>query len=243
MLLKKEKKIKKIVFNGDFSSNDALIYNFLVNHTLDDVIKNITPEKTKCIKNTISNCTKKGYLTCYEQFLDILNNTIARIKHDFYFLGNNDYLVISFILENKKENDFLLSKKYWGDNNNMCYFMSSIKKYVVYNFYDNLCILSKNNTKIKLFLENKKLDIYEVDLSNDDDVDRLYELLRELALCNAKEWNILFLFSSIRDSINKIEYEKNSDYVKLSVIENYIIQYTICIKNYNKKIKAIKLLL
>ena len=125
----------------------------------------------------------------------------------------------------------------------MCYFMSSIKKYVVYNFYDNLCILSKNNTKIKLFLENKKLDIYEVDLSNDDVVDRLYELLRELALCNAKEWNILFLFSSIRDSINKIEYEKNSDYVKLSVIENYIIQYTICIKNYNKKIKAIKLLL
>jgi len=76
MFLKKEKKIKKIVFNGDFSSNDALIYKFLINHTLDDVIKNITPEKTNCIKNTISNCTKKGYLTCYEQFLDILNNTI-----------------------------------------------------------------------------------------------------------------------------------------------------------------------
>ena len=59
-----------------------------------------------------------------------------------------------------------------------------------------------------------------MDLSNDDVVDRLYELLRELALCNAKEWNILFLLSSIKDSINKIEYEKNSDYVKLSVIEN-----------------------
>lgn len=207
------------------------------------LLKILPPKKTKCIKNTISNCTKKGYLTCYEQFLDILNNTIARIKHNFYFLGNNDNLVISFILENKKENDFLLSKKYWGDNNNMCYFMSSIKRYVVYNFYDNLCILSKNNTKIELFLKNKKLDIYEMDLSNDDDVDRLYELLRELALCNANEWNMLFLFSSIRDSINKIEYEENSDYVKLSIIENYIIQYTICIKNYNKKIKAIKLLL
>ena len=217
MLFKKEKKIKKIVFNSDFSSNDTLIYKFLVNHTLDDVIKNITHEKTKCIKNTISNCTKKGYLTCYEQFLDILKN--------------------------KKENEFLLSKKYWGDNNNICYFMSSIKRYVVYNFYDNLCILSKNNTIIELFLKNMKLDIYKMDLSNDNDVGRLYELLRELALCNANEWNMLFLFSSIRDSIKKIEYEENSDYIKVAIIENYIIQYTICIKNYNKKIKAIKLLL
>ena len=109
----------------------------------------------------------------------------------------------------KKENEFLLSKKYWDDNNNMCYFMSSIKRYVVYNFYDNLCILSKNNTKIELFLKNKKLDIYKIDLSNDNDVDRLYKLLRELVLCNANEWNMLFLFSSIRDSIKKINTKKN----------------------------------
>lgn len=81
----------------------------------------------------------------------------------------------------------------------MCYFMSSIKRYVVYNFYDNLCILSKN----------KKLDIYKIDLSNDNDVDRLYKLLRELVLCNANEWNMLFLFSSIRDSIKKINTKKN----------------------------------
>lgn len=91
----------------------------------------------------------------------------------------------------------------------MCYFMSSIKRYVVYNFYDNLCILSKNNTKIELFLKNKKLDIYKIDLSNDNDVDRLYKLLRELVLCNANEWNMLFLFSSIRDSIKKINTKKN----------------------------------
>lgn len=91
----------------------------------------------------------------------------------------------------------------------MCYFMSSIKRYVVYNFYDNLCILSKNNTKIELFLKNKKLDIYKIDLSNDNDVDRLYKLLRELVLCNANEWNMLFLFSSIRDSIQKINTKKN----------------------------------
>lgn len=44
------KNIKKIVFNGDFSSNDALIYKFLVNHTLDDVIKNITPQKNEMHK-------------------------------------------------------------------------------------------------------------------------------------------------------------------------------------------------
>ena len=111
MLETRKDKMLKIVFNGDYNSNDAIIYKFLLKSTLDELIGKLNDKKTKCIKSTICNYTGKGFLTSEEQFLDLLNNFIARFKTDFYFLGSYEILILQLILENGK-NDFIKYFKY-----------------------------------------------------------------------------------------------------------------------------------
>ena len=48
----------------------------------------------------IIGSTGKGFLTSEEQFLDLLNNFIARFKTDFYFLGSYEMLILQLVLEN-----------------------------------------------------------------------------------------------------------------------------------------------
>ena len=102
MLETRKDKMFKIVFNGDYNSNDAIIYKFLLKSTLDELIGKLNDKKTKCIKSIICNYTGKGFLTSEEQFLDLLNNFIARFKTDFYFLGSYEVLILQLILENGK---------------------------------------------------------------------------------------------------------------------------------------------
>lgn len=239
----RKEKMLKIVFNGDYSSNDALIYKFLVNSTLDKLIKKLEDGKTECIKSTICNYTRKGYLTSEEQFLDLVNNFIVTFKINFYFLGCHDTLILQIILESEKNSDFLLSKNYWGNNDNIPYFKYNIKKYIITPFYDNLKSIVKISDNVEYFLKEKNIKINKIDLKKEKDVNKLYELLRELSVCNPSAWCSLFLFRGLQDQIVEMKNEPNIEYRSIKMLENYAIQYEIAIKNYYEKKDAIGILL
>lgn len=228
MLETRKDKMLKIVFNGDYNSNDAIIYKFLLKSTLDELIGKLNDKKTKCIKSTICNYTGKVFLTSEEQFLDLLNNFIARFKTYFYFLGSYEILILQLILENGK-NDFIK------------YFKYNIEKYIVTAFYDNLKSVTEVSDKVKYFLKEKGIKINKISLRHHDDVSKLYKLLRELSVSNHDTWSSLFLFSSLQKQI--LEMKDEIDIVDRSIrlLENYALQYEIAIKNYYRNKRQIKI--
>lgn len=150
-------------------------------------------------------------------------------------------LILKLILENGKNDNFLLCKNYWGNNNFIKYF--KYEKYIVTAFYDNLNSVAEVSDKVKYFLKEKGIKIDIISLRHHYDVNKLYKLLRELSLSNHDTLSSLFLFSNLQKQILEIKDKIGIMERSIRLLENYIIQYTICIKNYNKKIKAIKLLL
>lgn len=243
MLETRKDKMLEIVFNGDYNSNDAIIYKFLLSSTLDELIGRLNDKKTKCIKSTICNYTGKGFLTSEEQFLDLLNNFIVRFKTDFYFLGSYEMLILQLILENGKNDDFLLCKNYWGNNDFIKYFKYNIEKYIVTAFYDNLKSVAEVSDKVKYFLKEKGIKINKISLRHHDDVSKLYKLLRELSVSNHDTWSSLFLFSSLQKQILEMKDEIDIMDRSIRLLENYALQYEIAIKNYYSKKDAISILL
>ena len=228
MLETRKDKMLKIVFNGDYNSNDAIIYKFLLKSTLDELIGKLNDKKTKCIKSTICNYTGKVFLTSEEQFLDLLNNFIARFKTDFYFLGSYEILILQLILENGK-NDFIK------------YFKYNIEKYIVTAFYDNLKSVTEVSDKVKYFLKEKGIKINKISLRHHDDVSKLYKLLRELSVSNHDTWSSLFLFSSLQKQILEMKDEIDIMDRSIRLLENYALQYEIAIKNYYRNKRQIKI--
>ena len=228
MLETRKDKMLKIVFNGDYNSNDAIIYKFLLKSTLDELIGKLNDKKTKCIKSTICNYTGKVFLTSEEQFLDLLNNFIARFKTDFYFLGSYEILILQLILENGK-NDFIK------------YFKYNIEKYIVTAFYDNLKSVTEVSDKVKYFLKEKGIKINKISLRHHDDVSKLYKLLRELSVSNHDTWSSLFLFSSLQKQILEMKDEIDIMDCSIRLLENYALQYEIAIKNYYTNKRQIKI--
>lgn len=131
----------------------------------------------------------------------------------------------------------------WGNNNFIKYFKYNIEKYIVTTFYDDLKSVAEVSDKVKCFLNEKGIIINKISLRHHYDVNKLYKLLRELSLSNHDTLSSLFLFSNLQKQILEIKDKIGIMERSIKLLENYIIQYTICIKNYNKKIKAIKLLL
>ncbi len=243
MLETRKDKMLGIVFNGDFNSNDAIIYKFLLSSTLDELIGRLNDKKTKCIKSTICNYTKKGFLTSEEQFLDLLNNFIIRFKTDFYFLGCDDIYILKLVLENRKNDNFFLSKNYWGNNDFIKYYKYNMKKYIVTPFYENLKSIVEVSDKVKYFLKEKGIDMKKVSLRHYDDVNKLYEILRELSASNPSTWSLLFLFDSLKKQILEMKDEVDIKHRSMRLLENYALQYEITIKNYYSKKDAISILL
>ncbi len=243
MLETRKDKMLEIVFNGDYKSNDAIIYKFLLNSTLDELIGRLNDKKTTCIKSTICNYSKKGYLTSEEQFLDLLNNFIIRFKTDFYFLGCDDIFILQLVLENHKNEEFLLSKNYWGNNDFIDYYKYNIKKYIITSFYNNLKSIAMVSDKVKKFLKEKDIKMNKVSLRHYDDVCKLYEILRELSISNPSTWSLLFLFNSIERQILAIKDEDDVRQISIRLLKNYALQYEIAIENYYSKKDAISILL
>lgn len=246
-LTMRKERMFDFVFNGDYSSNDALIYKFLLKTTLDELIGKLDNTEVKCIKSNLCNYTRKGFLTSEEQFLKLLDFFMIEFKRDFYFLGTCDSFILELILEKTKNNKILLSKEYYGNNKNVEKYKFNFKKMIISAFVENLRVLSKISRKLDDFLKRKKININKMNLKKEKDVNKFYKLLRELSLGSNNEWCCYFLFKHYRDDIrNANELEDNNEVKRnqiQSILKNYAVQYEIAIENYNKKKDGIDILL
>ena len=130
-LNERKEEIKEIALNN--YSNGASIYMLVNNNYLDHIINKINDEKT--YPNTLS-VVKKGYLTGNEQFVDVLNETLFYFNSCFLPLEHKETHFAN-LLENYIP-QFLLCKKYWGNNKYIPYYRKNMQKLIAKNFYENI---------------------------------------------------------------------------------------------------------
>ncbi|MDO5569373.1 MAG: hypothetical protein Q4G04_04610 [bacterium] len=213
-------------------SNGAIIFQLINENVLDVVISKINDKKTNTV---VTSLVKKGYLTGNEQFIDILSEFIYYYEKWFAPLSNKK-VYIALILE-KKFPKFLVCKNYWGDNNFIPYYQFNMKKVIVENMYDNIkFVYNKNQKFFKGVGINNRLS-----LKNSKSIDVLFDFMKKLIWCNPDEFALFYVFDSYKKSINEIEKngkttEEITDYVQ----NNYYIQWSRLIENYQEKITLIE---
>lgn len=198
----------------------------------------ITDEKTKA---TNSSLWSKGYLNGNEQFIDVLSYFILFFQKQFAPLLNKD-LQLEYILKNQTP-EFLLCKKYLGDNDNIPYFLNQMKYTIIYNFYENIKFIY--DTIDKKFWQKIKID-NEMDLNNEDDLEIIFDFARKLAWCNIGEFSVSYIFNNYADSIRIMKKSnKNKDLAEIWNIMKvqYTLQFNIVFRNYVKKIRIVKKLI
>lgn len=214
------------------------IYQLIQTGKLDKIIDKITDEKTD---TKVSSIVEKGYLTGNEQFLDILSNFISFFDRSFPPIAYKDYLLES-IFENKDIPEFLLSKKYWGDNDNITYFTYHIKRYIVSNFRD---ILYQTKSELNSSIWNYFGDKLNIDLNDEKAVDRLFSKMQELCWTNVNCYSIIYMFgnwSILFTKIGNTMKRKDKSLIEAVKIvnDNFVTHIEIIYDNYLKNKKLLK---
>ncbi len=213
------------------SDNGGIIYQLLCSNKLDKIIDLITDERTPAIK---SSFVKKGYLTGNEQFLDVLSNFLYYFDMKFPAITHKN-LMIQMILETQVP-EFLLCKKYYGDNENMDYFRDGMDKAIVYNFYDNTIFIDDGKT-----FQQYKIIPHKMNLDDRKDLDIIIDLMRDLSWTNINSYSIGYLFYNFavkEKSFRKTYKSKNQLEIYLMLMNDYRMHFNILLENYreNKKI-------
>jgi len=233
---KKEELKQEIINNKNNYIYPYIILNFIDNETSNNLIKKITDKKTK---ENITSIIQKNFLTGNQHFLKILSTFIFIFYEDFYFLFNNSEYIIKTLIHNNKYNKFLFSKKYIGNNENINYYYFNIKRLIVNGFYTNIKELSPKSELIKKFAKKNNIKTKKDMLLNKKDIDILYNSLIKIALCNAKELNNILLFEDIKKYIK----EAKNQQPKNTIINHYLDNWNLMIKNYYNKEKILTELL
>ena len=94
-------------------------------------------------------------------------------------------------------------------------------------------VFVENTLKIIRFIsdnkEFKKLNIYNLDINNENDVDRLFEFIKNLVWCNYDEYSLLYVFL--------IENEEN---ITSDIKDFYDNNWKKLMSNYNKKNRYVR---
>lgn len=212
-------KNKKIIINIVKNRLINIRYKYLI---LDLIEDGVFDQKIQFIEDDKINVLKsplvpKGYLTTYEQFLSILDNYISFCTNTI----NSPDHIKQIIINSLKDNDILLSKKYFFDNENIDYYKYNFKYLLCCIFYNNILIL-KNSLSEEL--REIKLDIDKLDLNNYNDVSLLTNLLKEISFLNRNSYMLLSLFEDVSDEKKELyidwykmllqKYIKNIDFIK-----------------------------
>lgn len=235
----KVEQLKKDIFyyNNTFQYH-YLIIKLLNNGNIDNLINKISDTK---VKINITTLTKKDYLSANEQFLSLLSNFIYTFKESFYFLNNNFDCIVELLLQNEKYTKYLLCKKYIGDNKNIAYFSYHIKRLIVCGFYSNIKKLSNKSDIIKQFIKDNNLNLRKNLIDYPKELDKLYNTLLNISICNAKTLSNILLYEDINHYI-KTATKKYNNKPNTSIYNYYVREWEIMIKNYYEKIDATKII-
>ena len=227
------KEIKEIALNN--YSNGASIYMLVNNNYLDHIINKINDEKT--YPNTLS-VVKKGYLTGNEQFVDVLNETLFYFNSCFLPLEHKETHFAN-LLENYIP-QFLLCKKYCGNNKYIPYYRKNMQKLIAKNFYENIKYIYEDYTD---FFNNINIT-NTLTLNTSEELEKIVTLMEEFVWCNCKykQFSLSYLFTNHKcyeKSIKKRYFNKKLD-VKKVVYKDYCMHWEILINQYKKNINYVK---
>ena len=217
------------------SDNGGRLYQLINSNKIDKIIDLITDEKTPAIKTTL---VEKGYLTGNEQFLDMLNNFLYYFDMNFPTVSHKD-LMIQMILESQVP-EFLLCKKYWGDNDNIPYFTKEMDKTIINNFYNNVIFTDDYKT-----FQKYKIFPHKMNFEDKDDRDIVINLMKGIAWTNINDYSLVYLFDEF--GTREKEFRKHyKDKGKLEIykilVEDYRMHFDILLSHYEKKKELLKYL-
>lgn len=201
--LPQRKKTLKNVIKKNYSECSTLAYLLIHTGKLDNVIKKLNNK----IAITDTNCIiKKGFLTSEEQFVSVLEHIIYRMNTYFWFLTTKN-TIIELILNYEETEKLLLSKKYVGNNSYISFYDFYTKRSCVSSFYKLLKSNELNSTTISKFLTSHKIDINTIDIDNEQDIEKLFKILRLICICNYNSYQLFYLFNDKIEAKNKIMYQ------------------------------------
>lgn len=200
-LKQRKRNILRIV-EKSYSDTNSILYLLIKNNRLDNVIKNINDEIA--IPN-VTSIVKKGYLTSEEQFVEVACHVIHRINIELCFLTDRN-IILNFILNYKESLPMLMTKRYVGDNRNIPFFTFHIKRACVSNFY-NILKFIKRNEIINNFLLTNKIKLEKCSIDSKTDVEKLFNILKIICLCNTNSFHLFYLFDDRIDERSRDMYE------------------------------------
>ena len=200
-----------IVKESKFIKNKIIIMSLLEENKLDDIISNITDSE---IEVPGSSYIKKDKISHLENFLFFLDSFIT------YVIGiiNNYSIINDVIVEclKNKESSILLEKIYPYDDNNISRIRYNYKLMIVSNFYNNLNRFSHELPDI--------FDINNIDMTIEEDIDKLINILDEICFINKDNYYLLALFTGVEEDNYDVylsyyerlldNYKKNMDFIK-----------------------------
>lgn len=230
---KRKKEIMELALNG--GETGAIIINLINDGELDHIIAKISDKKTKTFKNDI---TPKGYLNGNEQFYDVLREFVGTFLSEFAPLTHKS-IHIANVLRNV-EPKFLLCKNYWGDNNFIDYYRFNIRQLLVTNFYNNLMLLYREG-KINRFCNYLKIKP-RLSLKKEEDVNYLYDLLKEMVWCSYNDYSNYVLFDDYNNYVEacSLKCKADKDDIEKSLFNHYEMHLGNIIDNYYERISSVK---
>lgn len=220
------------------NGNYGRIYQLITSGVLDNTIDKINDKNTSAIKNTF---VKKGYFTSNEQFIDCISNFMYYYDRELAPLDHKD-LNLEYILQTQTP-QFLLCKKYWGDNNFIAYYQYSMKYTIIYNFYENLNFIY--NTLDSNILKEAGITKF-MDLKDNDDVEKIFIFIKKLIWCNIGDYSLPYLFHNykyLKKEFSDNYPNKTENEIINMLFEQYSFQYKVLLSGYRKKIKYVNELL
>ena len=209
---KNKKEILLDTLKGNkFIKNKIIIMSLLEENKLESIINNITDSEIVVLG---SSYIKKDKISHLENFLFFLDSFIT------YVIGiiNNYSIITDVIVEclKNKESSILLEKIYPYDDNNISRIRYNYKLMIISNFYNNLNRFSNELPDI--------FDINNIDMTMEEDIDKLINILEEICFVNKDNYYLLALFTRVEEDNYDIylsyyerlldNYKKNMDFIK-----------------------------
>lgn len=213
----RKQNVKNVLLTSNLQ-NIGNIWQLFNDNYLDKFINKLNDE-TVIINSYLDK--NKNYLTSEEQFLQILDNYITFFNNKFTFVILREIILKLIFINNN--NEFLLCKKYIGDNNQINYFKQNYILFTIETFY-------KNCQKLYNFLEKDlnsiDINIDKININNNDDAKKILDILINLCIINKNSYDIIYLFKDI----------DNNHKMTNSIYDIYVVQWKNLIKNYHQNI-------